>query len=191
MPYSVIPCQLKPLEVAGGAAAAGGLAGAVVVCACATPASENRLPNRQAARGTGTARRSRFNSDGLRGVIFHFLCFLEEAEAMPPLRQIVQVRYRVPRTQHPGCSEMASRSRRTLCDSIMTIGLQRSDNFVSDLRLSLFCTSGRCQSWRVTAADDPCFPSTLARPGERRAHLLRASNGPGYASTHANTIRRR
>jgi hypothetical protein len=86
---------------------------------------------------------------------------------------------------------MASRSRRTLCDSIMTIGLQISDNFVSDLRLGLLSMSRWRRSWPVIVADDPCFPSTLSRPRERRAHLLRASNEPGYALTHANTTSRR
>jgi hypothetical protein len=78
---------------------------------------------------------------------------------------------------------MASRSRGTLCDSIMTIGLQISDNFVSDLRLSQFPMSRWRRSRPVVVADDPCFPSTLSRPRERRAHLLRASNEQRCALT--------
>src|SRR5581483_1080207 len=115
MPYRVTPCIVS-------ASSAG------TVCACATA---ERAPRRPAAAAVARTGVERADCGGVRGVIFKVPMFFEEANAargqrldrLPPLPDGATSGY-AGYTGYPGVDGQS------LCDTIMTSGIQIIDSFV-------------------------------------------------------------
>src|SRR5581483_196273 len=136
MPYRVTPCIVS-------ASSAG------TVCACATP---ERVPRRLAAAAVARAGVERADCSGVRDVIFKVPMFFEEANAARGQR--LDRLHRSPMARHPGYAGSVGYPRidgPSLCDTIMTSGLQIIDSFVA----------GRPRGWRCTGSGPTPRPALV------------------------------